>query len=313
MKAFFYKFFVFFSIVILVCSIGLSLPFSKLEKESLFYVKLKKDSILKKTPSPRIIFIGGSNLSFGLNSKLVKDSLNFNPINTGIHAAIGLEYMIKESLPHVRKGDIIILAPEYSNYFGDFMYGDMELMELVKLDFFNNISKLSFFQIANTVEFIIPIAFKRYLSLLKSSFISNKKKADDLYSPRAFNEYGDVYIHWGMEKIEYEPYEKINYSFNENSISKIIDFNKNLIEKEAKLFVTFPGFQDMSYDNSDKKIKKVESALKKTNLSILGKTSDYRIDDSLTFNTPYHLSKNGVDYRTKLFIKHFKNFKENKK
>lgn len=73
---------------------------------------------------PRIIFVGGSNLAFGLDSQRIKDSLNINVINYGLHAGIGLKYMVDDISTYARKGDIIVFAPEYSHFYSGLAYGE---------------------------------------------------------------------------------------------------------------------------------------------------------------------------------------------
>ena len=64
-----------------------------MEQDGYLQAYNKKCQLLEDTPSPRIIFVGGSNLAFGLDSQRIKDSLNINVINYGLHAGIGLKYM----------------------------------------------------------------------------------------------------------------------------------------------------------------------------------------------------------------------------
>ena len=84
-----------------------------MEQDGYLQAYNKKCQLLEDTPSPRIIFVGGSNLAFGLDSQRIKDSLNINVINYGLHAGIGLKYMIDDISTYARKGDIIVFAPEY--------------------------------------------------------------------------------------------------------------------------------------------------------------------------------------------------------
>ena len=306
MRIFLYKSLIFFGLITLVYIVGLVglvLPLSKKEKNSYYYAKVQKDSLLINTEFPRIIFVGGSNLSFGLNSNLIKDSLMLNPINTGSTASFGLEYMISESLKGIKEGDIVVLAPEYSHFFGDFMYGGKKLIHSLLISNYSDMFKLSTKQYLNIFKHIPEISFKR----IKNSFNRTYKiDENEIYSVNSFNKFGDVNRHWAMKKIEYTEYRKITDNFNQNSIAEIINFNEQIIKIGATLYITFPGFQDASYDNSIVQIKKVEDELNKTNLKILGKAVEYRINDSLTFDTPYHLNKIGVDYRTQLFISDFK-------
>src|SRR5690349_24986573 len=46
--------------------------------------------LLENTPSPRIILIGGSNVSFGIDARLMQQTLGIPVINDGLHAGLGL-------------------------------------------------------------------------------------------------------------------------------------------------------------------------------------------------------------------------------
>lgn len=74
-----------------------------MEQDGYLQAYNKKCQLLEDTPSPRIIFVGGSNLAFGLDSQRIKDSLNINVINYGLHAGIGLKYMMMTYPPMQEK------------------------------------------------------------------------------------------------------------------------------------------------------------------------------------------------------------------
>jgi len=307
MKLFLLKTLLLSIIIITLFVIGLSVPHTPQNKTTLYFSKIQKDSLLKYTPSPRIIFVGGSNLSFGLNSQTIKDSLLFSPINTAIHAKIGLEYMLNCTLPYVKKGDVVVLVPEYNQFYGSFMHGGKELLETVAVIDPFNIFKLSIDQIKITAKYLLNYSVKRCINFISYKFNNNNEvKVSDIYSTSSFNKYGDADGHWEMIKEKYDPYLEISTPFNSKVINKINEFNLEIENKEAKLYITYPGFQDISYDNSINEINKIENELKKTDLIILGTPLRYRMNDSLTFNTPYHLNKTGVDYRTELLIEDLK-------
>lgn len=95
----------------------LAITMLPMEQDGYLQAYNKKCQLLEDTPSPRIIFVGGSNLAFGLDSQRIKDSLNINVINYGLHAGIGLKYMIDDISTYARKGDIIVFAPEYEHFY----------------------------------------------------------------------------------------------------------------------------------------------------------------------------------------------------
>jgi hypothetical protein len=303
MRRFLGKIFWFTVILLLPIITGLLLPATPRASKSLILSNVQKDSLMKNVKSPRIIFIGGSNLSFGLNSQMIKDSLNVNPINTGIHASIGLIYMMSNSLKFIKQGDIVVLVPEYQQFYGDYAYGtDGE--ELTRTIFDVNISKIRLLNIRQLIN-IFKIIPKYSLSKFKVSEYTNAEESD-IYSINSFNNYGDAYKHWILKKQIFSPYGDLGNQLNESVFEEIKSYQTEITKKKAALFISYPGYQDSSYENSSNSIKNIEVQLKKDFSCILGTPERYKIPDSLMFNTPYHLSKKGVDYRTSLLISDIK-------
>ena len=286
----------------LFVAVGFFLPATPRAKTSLLFAKINKDSLLKNTPSPRIIFIGGSNLSFGLNSQTIKDSLGINPINTGIHASIGLIYMLDNSLQYIKRGDIVVVVPEYSNYYGDAAYGREELLRTAyEVDGFNGLSSLKMKQLYNIVPLIPKYIFSKFSLKDYRNF-----KLDPIYSKNSFNKYGDAYSHWLMPGTKVKPFKKLSNGFNIDVIIKLLDYQKKIEEKGAQLFLSYPGYQATSFDVSKDEILFVEKTLRSNDFKLLGTPQRYRMPDILMFDTPYHLSKKGVDIRTELLIQDLK-------
>ena len=47
-----------------------------------------KHHLLVHQPSPRIVFVGGSNLAFGLDSGAIERSLGYHPVNMGLNLGL---------------------------------------------------------------------------------------------------------------------------------------------------------------------------------------------------------------------------------
>src|SRR5678816_2773153 len=63
---------------------------------------LEKDRLIRNTPSPKIILVGGSNLAFGIDSKAIEDSLGLHVVNMGLYAKLGLKYMLAQVRPYIK-------------------------------------------------------------------------------------------------------------------------------------------------------------------------------------------------------------------
>jgi len=301
MKRFITNILIFSGLLFMVILLGFLLPVTPRASESLLYAKVDKDRLLNDTNGPRIILVGGSNLSFGIDSKTIQDSLQLNPINTGVHAFIGLDYMMDNTIKYVKEGDVIILAPEYLQFYGSMVYGGEELLRTVADLGFSKIGDLNKNQLKNVSKFLLKYSFSKFKPTEYFGF-----EESDVYSVNSFNQYGDVFTHWVMEQRDFRPYETIKSDYNPHTIELMSDFRTAVEKKGASLFVTFPGYQASSYENNIANIKRVEKELIAHKFKLLGTPERYKIPDEMMFNTPYHLLKIGVDYRTKSLIEDFK-------
>ena len=67
---------------------------------------------LYQTEGEKIIFVGGSSLAFGLDAKLLSETLGKPVINFGLYATLGTKVMMDYSKDAIGEGDIIVIAPE---------------------------------------------------------------------------------------------------------------------------------------------------------------------------------------------------------
>ncbi|MGI4020855.1 MAG: hypothetical protein ACRYFA_05060 [Janthinobacterium lividum] len=272
----------------------------------MLYSQIDKNELLKNTPSPRIIFVGGSNLAFGLDSKRIKDSLLLNPINTGIHINIGLKYMLANTIKYIKAGNIIVLAAEYQQFYGTLADGESELFSLVTDVVPQSRNSLDYKQYFKLVQLVPEFAQSKLQPLLLFYKYPKPDQFIGRYDRKAFNNYGDACAHWKLSAENPKPYLAITESLNNEIFKTLIDFKNMINRKKAKLYITFPGYQYSSYKNSITAIKQVESQLKNYNFNLISTPQEYIIPDNLIFDTPYHLTKKGVDYRTGLLIKDLK-------
>ena len=293
----------FFSFLFILFLIGLFLPSTPRASKSFLFAQTAKDSLLANVPSPRIIFVGGSSMSFGLNSQMIKDSFNLNPINTGINGDLGLIYMMDNTIGYVKKGDIVVIAPEYFQFYGDYAYGSTELLWTVLDVSPKNITKLRKQQWQSIYPYILRYSFSKFKPTEYFHY-----KVSDIYGIHSFNEYGDVSTHWKYSTVKFEPLNTITDKFNSDIINELLNFKEQIIKKGATLYVTFPGLQATSYDKCKAQINDVETELKNNKFLLLGNAERYKFADSLMFNTPYHLLKKGLDIRTRLLVENLKKF-----
>ena len=289
----------FFSIII----IGFFLP-NKKGFENMHYSIYDKHELLNRNTEKRIILVGGSSLAFGIYSPYISDSFNIEVINTAIHGGYGLKFMVDDIIPYIHENDIVILAPEYASYFNNGFYGNEILVQLID-------AYPKAIQTFSLKQFYLHIGDFCKISILKlrtfsSSFFKEKKNREvGTYERKSFNKCGDIVLHWNKPK-ENITHKKIKGQYNKESIDYIAAFQKNISAKKATLFISYPSLNRSSYNLNKDVINELEQSLKKINIKTLGSPLSYSFNDSLYFDTRYHLSKEGQFLRTEILINDLK-------
>lgn len=289
-------------IPIAVILIGLFLPNKPIEN-SIHYSILDKNELLTNTPDPRIILVGGSNLCFGINSAEIEKQTGYHVVNASIQGSYGLRFDINHIMEYIREDDIIIVSPEYRNFYGNSLNGDKVLLYIL-FDSYPEAKKyISISQWTHMSQFFPKYAVEKINSLFKYYLMEQTYNPNNIvYMRNSFNKHGDAVAHWGLKPTPFGSYKSPRGEFNNESIDLIKDLEDECIKKNASLFMTFPCLQIKSYDNMQTKIDLAHQKLQENNFKLLGSPRRYQVDDSLLFNTAYHLNKKGVDIRTDLLI-----------
>lgn len=75
-----------------------------------------KDTLLEQYPEPVILFVGGSNVLYGVDAQAMSDALDRPVFNYGLGAALGLPYILQRSAQAAKSGDVIVLTLEEQLY-----------------------------------------------------------------------------------------------------------------------------------------------------------------------------------------------------
>jgi len=297
MKKLLVKFIVFLGLIILVILVGMLLPTTPKSTNLYWAATKKKDALLRDTPSPRIILMGGSNVSYGIDSQIIKDSLRLNPINTAIVGAMGMKYMIENTFNYLKQGDIVVFIPEYPYFFNDY---ELSTEDLFRTIFEQNPSK---FKILSPKQFYRLMRFFPKIGLSRFDFFEYLHTYDyTIYSADAFNQYGDNCRHWDLPRKDFQMDTVTSTAIHKDIFDKILNFAERASAKGAKVLVSYPCMQDISFELSERSIRCVQESYNESGLTIVGSPERYIIPDSLIFNTSYHPNREGVILRTNRFV-----------
>lgn len=288
--------------IVIFCIVIIAFPSNK---ENLAYANIAKQEMVRTMPAPRIIFIGGSNLAFGLNSPEVKDSTGRNVINAGIHAGYGLKQKIDEVNNKLRSSDCVVISPEYTHFFGNGAYGGPRVLPTLLEVCPEIIKDFNRQQIATIIRGL-PKLFHGRIEYFKSL---HKSKSGE-YEEKASNydKYGDEVLHLTMKipqkKILTPP---IKDDFNEDFFAYFIQRLKEWQKRGLTVVILPPAYYDKGFNENKAKIDYLTKRLAESGYPFAAPPEEFSYPRNLIYNTHYHLNKEGRELRTKSVIKALRN------
>lgn len=274
--------------------------------EYLFALLDKNSSLEKKDEKGRnrMIFVGGSNLAFGLDSERIENRFNKKVINMGLHADMGLKFMLNELREKLRHGDTIIIVPEYEHFFGNTFEGGETLAYIFLFVDNSLISKLDFVQALNQLQYIPKLIRQEIKNVIIATIKRKKIEIDNsvVYQRKFFNNNGDMVGH--LEKADV----RINDNFikekkNEEVVKYINNFAMDVSKQNVEVIFLYPDYIDSSFEKNKFQIEELKKELQnELKIKILSTPERYKLDNDYFFDTIYHLNKKGRELRTKMVI-----------
>ena len=278
-----------------------------------YYAALKlKYQRLAETPGSRVVVIGGSSAAFGIDSKIVEQELGIPCVNFGLYAAFGLKCMLDLSLPELNRGDIVVIAPEYSSQmFSDYV-GYSYLLQAME----------------GSPKMYAALGGEYMAGLLESmpSFLSDKRelaatgglKPSGVYARSAFDSYGDIIydrpenIMDGMVSGDNLP--QIGPEIVTNSFADMInDYTAQARAKGASVYFGFCPVNAFSVELAeDIDLDGFQQALEeKLDCEILSSLDDHILDAGYFYDSNFHMNNAGVVCNTVLLVNDIKRVQGN--
>jgi hypothetical protein len=270
---------------------------------------LEKDRIIRNAASPKVVLVGGSNLAFGIDSKMLQDSLGRPVVNMGLYAKLGLKYMLAQVRPYINEGDVVVVVPEYDQFYGDFANGDHTLN--TALLYAPNDRVSDFIKSYSVVDVVLrPRVENARRSFLRAAAAAVGREnqffppdTNPVYNRRSFNERGDVVSHLGRkgmnpDSIYVGPLPSIR-TFNAETIDYLNEIAEEAARKKAHAYFMFPSYIDGSYSLNAPAIDSLRARLEgNLKLRIVGSARDFVYPSGYFFDTRYHLNEEGRVVRT---------------
>lgn len=267
------------------------------EKPSRSNLYNQKKAITSST-SPKLVFIGGSNCLFGVDSELLESELNVPVVDYCVQAGLPLDFSIRQIEPYLNDGDTVLLILEYGFYAGvinpnavtsildSYPQGTADLLPAVW---------------RQTPDLLRRLAQRRIIRLLEPD--TTKSSVFD----HTYNRWGD-----GTYLLDYNGEIEIDAengaipdldSIDPNVINLIEDFKMRMEQKGVNVLLTYPSMWNRQYDPQADKAEQLDSYLKsKFPGLVISNPADYVYRKPLISNTSYHLNREGRKLRTRQII-----------
>jgi len=276
----------------------------------------QKFSLLTSTPSPRLVLVGGSSLAIGVNSNIIKSETNFNPINMGTFAALGIRFMFVSIDEYLQSGDTILFIPEHQ-VLQQPPYGSGHfLLETIHVNPYL-ISDVLTYHSLTTIVHHLPQWFQGriksiYARKIEPLFYERELSLSDvLYNVYNFNSYGDVISESAgdqhltkKEVLESESGYVGTGGINSETIRFLSKRIEMLEQRGVHVLVSWPAMAQSIYDaNPDlvkDRIDDLENALGQEH--VIGSVEDFLVSDDVFVDASSHLTSTGRDEYTRRLI-----------
>ncbi|MDE7283191.1 MAG: hypothetical protein K2N85_06380, partial [Lachnospiraceae bacterium] len=266
---------------------------------------IDKVNRLESFDEPKIVLLGDSNLTFGINSEMLEDAIGMPVVNMGFHGGNGNAFHEEMAKYNVTAGDIYVLC--HSNYYDENLIIDtMNAWSTIE----NHIHlwKILRTDDVKTMLSSFPVYLKKSLILYSSG--KGNQDPGGIYSRSAFNEYGDVAVL--REGCQYSFEGGVGVAgIGDITIRRINELNEYLTERGASLVVagysigngrlTADAFEFISFQ---------EQLAEKLDCPVISNYVDYMLSYNYFFDTKFHLNSEGAELRTIQLISDLKRWQE---
>jgi hypothetical protein len=271
-----------------------------------------KNELLAKTPSPKIIIVGGSNAAFGFDSAAISKATQMPVVNMGIQGSLGLRFTLNDIKPYIHEGDIVLISPEYHNLVDDLKGGDVLAYALIFYpEGIKDITSLhDAFEVLKAFPNVHTSAIKTTLDLRIREHCDFICKIDeDVYYREAFNPLnGDIMTNPAKRSSDSEfhfafPWSVPNRTLRQ-SVNFLNQFNKYVETQNARMLFIYPSISNNFSDQVQTKLEITSQYLTENlDFPILGTLDDSLFAKEYMFDTVFHLNDVGREIRTKTVIR----------
>jgi hypothetical protein len=245
----------------------------------------------------RLILVGGSGTHYTPNSQYMEGQLGFPVINLGLDGKLGMDLIFPSVLKAIKKGDIVLLIPEYLLLLDDDGLGTIS----VHFSVATNQTNLADVSPRKFLEDSWMLGVPGLKTFVKSGVdLATKGYFDEYYSD-PLTERGDPTRTWTRKSKWWQL--KVSKPVSKYALDKIAKFKQDVEAKGATLVLSLPIIYGSTDEQTIKNVQKTAAELAKIAPLIYDReTLNIWTDSSLFADTHYHLLPEAKIIRSQAII-----------
>jgi hypothetical protein len=300
MKKFLLRVFVAFLLILGILAAALFfIPNKKIPDNSLF-ANIDKHQRLSSTNSPKVVLVGGSNWPFGVKSQMIEEAMEMPVVDMGLHAGLGVDFILSEVEKDIHEGDIVVVSLEYHHFLSRSMYHGEDVLAALLFDV--NRDCLQYVKFGHWMALVPNIgiyASKKLIDIAPTTV----DVFEDAFTRESFNVYGDEVAHYGMPSTVMSGNEPaLDRGVYPKAVKRLCAFAQLVQSKNAKFVLVACPYPEPQYKLDAMAINDIVESVESAGLHFMIKPEECIYPDSLMFNSYFHLSEKGAEMRTERLI-----------
>lgn len=271
------------------------------------YVAAARDKmdLLRTTPSPRVILVGGSNVAFGFRGDLLEERLGVPVVNLGLHANVDFGFAMRVAGREARAGDVVVLCPEYEmfgltgaeGYVGEYtlqlLLRDPRWAEGLGVPQGKVILDQGVFRVLNTMR-------RRAGRVVRGRPADRQERP---YTRDSFDRHGDVVAHHGMQGPGLGEGGIDASGFSLRAITRVcrqIDgMGARCTGRGARAVLLYPPVPEPVWPRAREGLLALDRAVReRIAVPVLNRPGAMRLAAARYFDTVYHVDREGARLRS---------------
>lgn len=275
-------------------------------------IYIKKMARSNAITTPKLLVVGGSSTLFGISAKQIEDKTHVPTVNMGLHAGLGIEYLLYEARPAMKRGDTVLLSIEYELFTRDEV-NDVFLDYIFARDPDYYRSRDLYKRLRYAFALDTDRMVEGCMNRLKHSVAIPEGTE---YESATLNEHGDETNNRYEESLKHPCQKKQDEGkpcsvfldhFSENDVpwKQMREFKQWCDKNGVRVLATFPNARYFPvYDTkaSQERFAQLVEAYHRLGIPTVGTPKDFIYDRSYFYDTVYHLNDRGVPMRTEKTI-----------